>query len=108
MVHPGLVVHAFGHLEEDSEVLRPQLELALRPAEHERLVRQVARRILAAMPAELRLAGHQPKWLGLAFGPGQNLSVAQLHGLHPTEGAKRPLRGLAHRERHVDGLEHRR
>ena len=61
VVQPGLVVHALGDLQEQEQVLRPQVQLALRPAEVEAAVRrQLALGVLAAVAAALGLAGLDP------------------------------------------------
>ena len=47
MVHPGVLVDAFRHLQEEGEVLGAQLQLPFLAAEDERLVTEVAGGVLA-------------------------------------------------------------
>lgn len=58
---PGLVIHAIADLYEKNEVLRLQIQLALRPADVETVetdvLAQVALGVLAAMAQPLRPAG---------------------------------------------------
>src|SRR5258705_3368922 len=69
MMEPGLLVHALRHLQEDGEVLGPQLQPALGTAEDEGVVLQISGRVLAAVAAMLRLAGDEPQRLRRAAGP---------------------------------------
>src|SRR6266542_4282774 len=69
MVRPRLIVNALGQLDEQHQVLGPQVQLALGAVEVETaLGRQLPRRVLARMAAALDLARGNPYALGcLAF-----------------------------------------
>ena len=107
MVHPGLFVHAFSHLQEHVQVPRAQLELALRPAEDERFATEISGRVLAPVP-HLRLSLDETERLRLPVRPGQHLAVLDLDRWHPPERLQRSLRRLSHRQRGVDRFQHRR